>query len=259
MIKRLHSGRAAEAGVRMSSLAARNFEAPTTALDGRFGAIEILGGSTAQPELVVAELGRRWAVENVYRKVYPICSWLQAAVQQLVALRGPQPVAPSRVRHIRIGVNAYAIGNNGAPAPIDTMGAQYSIPFSAAIGLTSDPSDPASYSVAAISDPGRRDLSARVELYVDPQMEALYPKHYGARVELGIDDAAVQHSVVFDPHGMPADPCSAQELHAKFRRLASSVKSAETIEKILVAVDNLQGLRKVEALTSLLRGAPARA
>ena len=42
MEKRMHAGRAAEAGVRMAQLAARGFTAPPTAVDGRFGLLEVI-------------------------------------------------------------------------------------------------------------------------------------------------------------------------------------------------------------------------
>ena len=44
----------------------------------------------------------------------------------------------TEIKTVRIGVSAYAANNNGEPAPIDTMGAQYSIPYCAAVALLGD-------------------------------------------------------------------------------------------------------------------------
>ncbi|HET9414978.1 MAG TPA: MmgE/PrpD family protein, partial [Pseudolabrys sp.] len=166
MMKRMHAGRAAESGVRMAQLAARDFTGPPTAIDGRFGLLEVYGGKTARPERLTAGLGKDWAMECVYVKVYSCCSWIQAAVQQLVALRGPQPLQPQDVKQVRIGVSSYAAKNNGEPAPVDIMGAQYSFPYCAALALAGDPTDPAMYLEKEIRDPERRALARRVELYV---------------------------------------------------------------------------------------------
>jgi len=53
-----------------------------------------------------------------------------------VALRGARPLTLQDVRSVHVGVSRYAAQNNGEPAPIDTMGAQYSIPYCAAVALT---------------------------------------------------------------------------------------------------------------------------
>lgn len=253
MMKRMHAGRAAESGVRMAQLAARGFTAPPTALDGRFGLLEVFGGAGARPELLASGLGARWAVEEVFVKVFPCCSWIQASVQQLMALRGSRPLAPADVAAVRVGVSAYAIRSNGEVAPPDTMGAQYSIPYCAALALTGDPRDPANYRADAIDDRARRDLARRVELVVDPGMEAAYPKHYGARVELQLAGGDRRESVVLDPHGMPADPVSETERVEKFARLAGAVKPAATVETLTQLVRGAEQLRSVRELTALLR------
>ena len=91
---------------------------------------------------------------DVWFKVYPICGWIQSVTQLLADARGPQPLAPAEVKHIQVGVSRYAAQNNGEPAPIDTMGAQYSIPYCAAVALLGDPRDPAWYQGDAINESG---------------------------------------------------------------------------------------------------------
>jgi 2-methylcitrate dehydratase PrpD len=253
MMKRMHAGRAAESGVRMAQLAARDFTGPPTAIDGRFGLLEVFGGKTARPELLTAGLGKDWAMQCVYVKVYPCCSWIQAAVQQLVALRGPQPLRPRDIRQVRIGVSAYAARNNGEPAPVDTMGAQYSFPYCAALALTANPSEPALYREDAIDDPARRELARRVELFVDNEMEAAYPRHYGSRIELLLANGERRASFVLDPHGMPADPCDDQERLDKFARLAAHSKSTAAVNDITRAVGRSEQLASVRELTELIR------
>ncbi|MGH8617580.1 MAG: MmgE/PrpD family protein [Burkholderiales bacterium] len=253
MEKRMHAGRAAEAGVRMAQLAARGFTAPPVALDGRFGLLEVVSGDAARPELLAQDLGGHWAVQHVYVKLYPCCAWIQAAAQQLVVLRGPQPLPPQQVRKVRVGVSAYAMNQNGQIEPPDTMGAQFSIPYCAALALTGDPADPAMYAPSAIREPGRRELARRVELFVDPEMEAAYPRHYGARVELELADGTRSGSVMLDPHGMPADPCTEAERLDKFARLAGRVLPSPAIAELLCEVRGAERLASVRALTGILQ------
>lgn len=253
MMKRMHCGRAAESGVRMAQLAARDFTGPPTAIDGKFGLLEVYGGRTARPDLLTAGLGKDWAMTSIFVKVYSCCSWIQGAVQQLVALRGPKPLKPDDIRQVRIGVSAYAAKNNGEPAPVDTMGAQYSFPYCAALALAGDPTDPRMYLGKEIGDSERRALASRVELYTDDQMEAAYPRHYGSRVELVLASGERRTSFVLDPHGFPADPVTDAERIEKFTRLAGHAKPAGRVKEIADAVQRVDDLSSARELMELIR------
>jgi 2-methylcitrate dehydratase PrpD len=252
MMKRMHAGRAAESGVRMAQLGARGFSGPPNAVESRFGLLEVFGGEGAKPEALDADIGSRWAVENVYVKVYPCCSWIQSSVQQLAALRGRSPLAPADIRRIEIGTNSYARRMNGTVLPADTMGAQYSIPYCAALALTGDPADPAMYGDAVLDDPARRALAQRVELVVDDEMEALYPQHYGSRVRVELANGDVRMSKVLDPHGMPADPVTEAERVEKFRRLASSQLRPTEVDRVIEIVCSLERQASIKALSEAL-------
>ncbi|MBI2223517.1 MAG: MmgE/PrpD family protein, partial [Betaproteobacteria bacterium] len=210
--------------------------------------LEVISGKSARPELLTLDLGRHWAVEHVYVKVYPCCAWIQAAVQQLVALRGPQPLKPHDIKKVQIGVSLYAGQQNGNVAPPDTMGAQFSIPYCAALALTADPADPAMFAQDAVDEPSRRELARRIDIVVDAQMEAAYPRHYGARVELELANGERRGSVVLDPHGMPADPCTEAERLDKFSRLASPVKPPAAVAELIRKVRGAEHLNSVREL-----------
>jgi 2-methylcitrate dehydratase PrpD len=133
------------------------------------------------------------------------------------------------------------------------MGAQFSIPYCAALALTGDPGDPAMYAGDAIDDPQRRELARRIDIVVDPEMEAAYPRHYGARVALELANGERRSSAVLDPHGMPADPCTEAELLEKFSRLASRVMSPASAGEIVRKVKGAERLGSVRELGALLR------
>lgn len=260
MVKRLHLGRAAEAGVRMAQLAARGFQGPPFAVDSRFGLLEVFGGAGADAGKLSAGLGRSWAMRDVWFKFYPICGWIQSAVMLLVEARGARPLQPGDIASVRIGVSSYAAKNNGEPAPVDTMGAQYSIPYCAAVALLGEPRDPGSFLAAAIAEPKLRQLAARVEIVIDPAIEAVYPAKFGASIRLALADGSVRERAVLDCHGTPADPCSRQEHFDKFRWLAGSRLAADAISELTRRIDAAPTLASVRELTALLRVAetPAR-
>jgi 2-methylcitrate dehydratase PrpD len=254
MMKRMHAGRSAESGVRMAQLAARGFSGPPNAVESRFGLLEVFGAQGADPAVLDRDLGEHWAVDNVYVKVYPCCSWIQSSVQQLVSLRGLAPLDPDNVQRIVIGTNSYARRMNGTVVPTDTMGAQYSIPYCAALAATADPTDPAMYSEPVLNDAKRRRLAERVELVPDDEMEAAYPRHYGSRARIELANGETRESKVLDPHGMPADPVTERERVEKFTRLASRQLDAAKIERTIETVRALERLQSVRTLSELLVG-----
>src|SRR5262249_46586251 len=153
------------------------------------------------------------------------------------------------------GVSAYAAKNNGEPAPIDTMGAQYSIPYCAAVALLGEPRDPKAFLGDAINDPATRALAARVDIFVDPAIEAVYPRQFGASTRLELADGTTHERTVMECHGTPADPCTEQEHFDKFRWLAGSVLPTGAIGELTRLIDAMPSLASVRDLTAPLRAA----
>ena len=253
MVKRMHAGRAAEAGVRMSRLAQRGFTGPRAAIDGHYGLLEVYAGASAEPHRLAEGLGEEWAMDGLWFKVYPVCGWIQGVVQLLTAMRGGYAVALDRVEKVVIGTSEFAVRNNANPAPADTMEAQYSIPYCAAVALSGDPADPGEFSAPAIQDPARHAFASRVQLRVDPESEAVYPARFGSRVELHLSNGEVKTAATLDPHGTAADPCTGDELVEKFRRLAAVSAPALDAAAVVDAVARLDPLGSARDLTALLR------
>lgn len=257
MVKRLHAGRAAESGVLAFEIAARGFTAPLRALDGRFGLLEVFAGTNARPDALSEGIGGAWAIERVWTKVYPSCGLLHTAAEAVENIRRDTGASAADVHAIRIGLGRRAIAQNGDPNPTDTITAQYSIPFSAALAMAGDAKDPEAYGPGRIYDPTVRALIGRIELHVDPEVDAAYPAMFAADVEIELRDGARHRSVVWNVHGTPESPCDEAELEAKFDRLTRGRIDGVT------ARDVLDGLRQASAsvrdLQGTLRAATARA
>jgi len=252
MVKRLHLGRAAEAGVRMSQLAERGFMGPPYGIDSKFGLLDVFGGTGANPERLNRDLGANWAIDQIWFKVFPICGWIQSTVQLLLEFRGPEPLTVPEIGKVTIGVSKYAAFNNSQPAPVDTMGAQYSIPYCAALALTGNPRDPEMFSNARVNDPVTRALASRIEIVVDPRIEAVYPAQYGASASLTLSNGRTFEGIVLDCHGTPRDPCTQEESRAKFRLLTSRRLSAEKADALVESVGMAASLPSIRTLTRTL-------
>jgi 2-methylcitrate dehydratase PrpD len=252
MIKRMHAGRAAESGVLACALAERGFTAPLAALDGKFGLLEVFGGDQARPDELDKALGQNYAIGGVWTKVYPCCGVLHTTAQALHGLRLQGEFDAAAIQSIRVGTNKRAIALNGELAPKETMAAQYSMPFTAAVALTRDPRDPRHYTGEALNDPEVCELARRVELYADPEMEAMYPR-YGTRAEVRLKDGRKLETRLLDAHGTPADPCTEDEAKEKFRCLAEAAIGKDEIQAILSLVSGVEKVASVRSLSEVLR------
>ena len=168
-------------------------------------------------------------------------------------MRGPQPLDAKRIKKVTVGTSAFAVKYNGNVSPSDTMEAQYSIPYCVAVALTADASDPKAFSLEAIKDPARCAVAERVELRVDPQSEAVYPRQFGSRVQIHFDNGEVKEAATLDPHGTAADPCTDEERIGKFMRLAGLSPLKRDPAAIIAAVRNMDREKSARTLGKLLR------
>jgi 2-methylcitrate dehydratase PrpD len=259
MVKRMHAGWAASSGVRAALLARDGFTGPSGAVDGRYGLLEVFGGASANAEPLTQGLGESWAINAVWFKVYPLCGWIQGVVQLLGAMRGEitqsNPLTPDQIKKVVVGTSAFAVNGNSNATPADTMDAQYSIPYCAALALMRDPGDPRAFEPAAFNDPALRALAARVETRVDDECEAVYPRRFGSRVALHLANGEVKEALTLDPHGTPSDPCSDVELAAKFTRLAALSPLGVDSAAIARTVAQLRAAASLREFSHLLRAA----
>lgn len=257
MVKRMHAGWAASSGVRAALLARDGFTGPSGAVDGRYGLLEVFGGTAANAERLTQGLSESWAINEVWFKVYPLCGWIQGVVQLITQMRsqmrGSQPLAAYEIQKVVVGTSRFAVNSNSNPAPADTMDAQYSIPYCAALALTRDPGDPRAFEPTTYNDPALLALASRVETRVDDECEVVYPSRFGSRVQLHLASGEVKEALTLDPHGTPADPCSAEELTEKFLRLAALSPLKVDGEAVVRAVRQLDASASLRELSRVMR------
>lgn len=122
------------------------------------------------------------------------------------------------------------------------------------MALTGDAGDPRAFDASGYTNPQLLELAARVETRVDADCEAVYPKRFGSRVQLHLTNGEVKEALTLDPHGTPADPCSDEELAAKFMRLAALSPLKVDGVAITRAVAQLQARDSLHELSRALRG-----
>src|SRR3989440_2177061 len=163
MVKRLHLGRASEAGVLAASLAADGFEGPRTVLEGEFGFLKVFCTKWDEAELTRG-LGEEFVVSTTVLKRYPCHATAHAAVKAVRELQAEHGFTGPEVEAITITGNERMVERHNILEPADLMLAQYSIPFCVALALYREARDPESYDQSALADPQIRALCRRVRI-----------------------------------------------------------------------------------------------
>jgi 2-methylcitrate dehydratase PrpD len=209
MVKRLHLGRASEAGVLAASLAANGFEGPRTVLEGEFGFLKVFCTKWDET-LLTRDLGKEFLVSTTVLKRYPCHATAHAAVRAVRDLQAKHGFTGAQVEAITVTGTERMIERHNILEPADLMLAQYSISFSLALALCREARDPESWDETALHDPEIRALCRRVRLVRERSAE-----HAGMASTVTIALADGRHFDGRAENGM-LEP---GELEDKFRRL----------------------------------------
>ncbi len=163
MVKRLHLGRASEAGVLAASLAAAGFAGPRTVIEGEFGCLRVFCTEFDESQLT-KDLGRDWLMQSTVLKRYPVHATAHAAVKAVRDLQAEHRFFGDDVAAITVTGNHRMVERHNILEPADLMLAQYSIPFCVALALYREARDPESYDAGALADAKIRALTRRVRL-----------------------------------------------------------------------------------------------
>ncbi|MGC1889381.1 MAG: MmgE/PrpD family protein [Stellaceae bacterium] len=231
MVKRLHLGRASEAGVLAASLAAGGFAGPRTVLEGEFGFLKVFCTKWDLAELTRG-LGEEFVVSSTVLKRYPCHATAHAAVRAVRDLQAEYGFTGAEVEAITVTGTPRMVERHNILEPADLMLAQYSIPFSVALALCREARDPESWDERALADPQIRTLCRRVKLV---------PEHGGSASMVTIALVDGRRLERHAENGM-LEP---GELADKFLRLTRAALGENPARALF---ERLQGLEEEESL-----------
>jgi 2-methylcitrate dehydratase PrpD len=134
--------------------------------------------------------------------------------------------------------------------PVSSYGAKFSLPFSIAVMLVRGRAGLEEFTDAAIADSTVLKLAAKVRYQLDPTID--YPRHFSGHVKVTLANGQVLEENQPHPRGGLEDPLPPEEITEKFRANARLALPVETGERIIDAVNHLEGLDAIGALSELL-------
>jgi 2-methylcitrate dehydratase PrpD len=126
--------------------------------------------------------------------------------------------------------------------------AQMSMQYSLAAALVDGAVGVAQFEDRRREDPDLLALARRIRFEVDPQIDAVYPLEFPARVQVRRRSGELLDERVATPLGMPERPLGRAEVTAKFRSLTAGLLDDVGRKRVEEAVEHLDGPAPASAL-----------
>ena len=222
MSKPLHAGRAAEAGLLAAHIAAAGVTGSLDVIDGEAGLGRAMSNAPDWSQ-AVATLGQDFNITLMTFKNHACCGHTFAPIDGALALQSQLGVCAADLRRITISTYAPALDVADNPRPATAAEARFSIQYVVATALLHGSVRLAAFTPQRLTDPEIRQLMTRVELSVEPELDAAFPGRRAARITMETTDGRRGEFYQSHRKGDPEQPLSDGELNDKFLELVQPV------------------------------------
>jgi aconitate decarboxylase len=255
MVKRMHPGRSAQAGVYGALLAAKGFTGIEDVLEAPYGGF--CSTFIDKPNLshLTDRLGERFETLNVGFKPYPCCGSNHTSIDALKKILREHPeVGAANVEKIRIRTSRVTMLHVGWPyEPKSMTTAQMNLPFCVAVLLHDRDFFVDQVTEKSIRRPDILATTKRIEVLEDSQFDLLGDEgRHGVDVEVELRDGKSYREKVLHAKGSDKHPMKREEVLQKFHLLASRVLSRSRVDKLEDTLLNLERLDDARQIAKLL-------
>jgi 2-methylcitrate dehydratase PrpD len=248
--KQLHTAHAAAAGLSAAYLAADGFTGASRVLEGERGMAAGMS-SDADPARLTDRLGTRWATAETSFKFHASCRHTHPAADALLQLMQRQRIAASDIAAVTAQVHQGAIDVLGPVTDPQTVHqSKFSMGTVLAMVAQHGRAGLAEFD-AHFRDPATRAFSDRVQMVLDPEVDAAYPARWIGKVSVATRDGRRFDARVDEPKGDPGNTLARAEIEDKAIRLAS-YGGAATEQEMRALAARVWAIADAPAVTRLL-------
>ena len=249
--KHLHNAGAAHAGVQAALLASQHLRGPASLLEGTQGFFAATS-SQALPLAVIDHAADGWLLFQCSFKPWPACRHTHPTID---AVRALGKISDDEISEVHISTFSDALMFCDRRHPESPAQARFSLQHCAAVALLFREPAIAHFEQAFLQ---RRDVAAlrdKVTLHVNEEHQRAYPAHFGATVQVMLNDGSDWKMVLHDAWGDPEWPLSSDDIIGKARTLfAAAGVTTASAEDILEVTLNLSDQADLSGLFTALRG-----
>jgi 2-methylcitrate dehydratase PrpD len=245
MSKPLHAGHAAEAGVTAALAAGEGVIGSLDVMEGEAGYGRAMGDGPDW-EKALATLGRDFHITRMTFKNHACCGHTFAAIDGALAVQSQLGVAARDIERVRVGTYRAGVEVAHYADPHTPAEARFSLKYVVASALAHGSVRLAAFEPPRLEDAVTRDLMRRVEVAVDPELDATFPGQRAARVAIVARDGRRAEHLQPTRKGDPDAPLSDPELEAKYLELAAPVIGDGRARALLARLWRLEREAQVE-------------
>ena len=260
MVKRFHSGRAAQSGVYSALLAKSGFTGITDVLEAPYGGY--LSSHSDQPNAarLTAGLGTTWETLQVGYKPHASVTSIHTALDGLADIMREHKLRAGDIRQVATGLSpmthlhcAWDYKAQGVTA------AQMNLYYGLAVIALDGVAFTDQYREDRLHDPRIFDFIKRITAGVDAEIEGMGAAfRHAARVRVTTRDGRSFERLSLHRRGSPEHPLKPEDIEYKFRNVVRSCLAPGQIERVVQFVQSLEKLASTRELIDIL-AAPARA
>jgi 2-methylcitrate dehydratase PrpD len=255
MVKRLHCGRAAQAGVHAAALAQRGFTGISNVLEAAYGGFLSSFGRDYRIERLLDGLGTDWEAGKVGYKMYPNVTSIHAALDGMKELMQKHQLQADDIQRIDVGCGHMTYVHTAWPyIPEGVTSAQMNLFYGLSVMALRGSVSAADYELERIAEPAVLSFMKRIHPYEDDAIESRGPAFRHAailRVHTG-NGALLQHEE-WSRRGSPECPIDPKEVEAKFFANSALAMPRASAQRIVEQVAQLDKLASLDVLLSILK------
>jgi 2-methylcitrate dehydratase PrpD len=245
MSKPLHAGHAAEAGVTAALAAAEGVTGSLDVIEGEAGFGRAMGDAPDW-EKALATLGRDFHITRMTFKNHACCGHTFAAIDGALAVQSQLGVAARDIERVTVGTYRAGVEVAHYPDPHTPAEARFSLKYVVASALAHGSVRLAAFEPPRLEDAVTRDLMRRVDVAIDPELDATFPGQRAARVKIVARDGRRAELLQPTRKGDPDAPLTDRELDAKYLELAAPVIGEVRARALLARLWRLEREARVE-------------
>lgn len=249
MTKPLHSGHAAQMGVRSAKLAASGFTADKSIFEGDIGYGQVMtADDTYDPTELTEELGETWAVMDIGYKPYPSGVITHAAMDAFRDVLLDEELTPEDVEKVVVSLDDAASEMLHHENPETGLEAKFSIEFCLASVLRERDPGIHEFTDEYVNDSETRKQMAKVERDFKKNLFGGNFANYAARVIIETSSGETYTNEMKHAPGHPTNPISEERLKDKFEECAGDVLPDEDVKTLYDAIWNLDAEGELDRL-----------
>jgi len=254
MIKYIHAGKAAKAGVEAVLLAAGGMTGPKQIFEGKHGFCHGYA-DRYDLETITDGLGKEWKTVEVHLKPHCTSRHTQAAVEAAATIASEHDLRPEDLASVEVRTSREMAETLICTAPTDIIEGQTSIPFAVATALFKGGSRTLDEFVLfedikqAMENPRVLSLAQSIQMQPDSSFDA---QKGNAAVTIRVSDGRIYIKQVDIIRGSPDNPFTMQELRDRFLDQAQSVLPREQLIQAADLIERLENVGNIQEITSLL-------